>query len=111
MPLITDAAVHAAFDYLNEAADAAAKARADRILAEHKRKKVLAEMLLEQTAGSADMRRAAAEASPEYWEACEDEARATRADVWHQHQKGKAMAIIEAWRTEQSNLRSAGKVG
>lgn len=111
MPLITDKAVQAAFDYLNEAADAAAKARADRILAEHKRKKVLAELLLEQKEGSADRRKAAAEAHPDYWSVCQEEANAVRADTWHGHQKARAMAIIEAWRTEQSNIRSAGRVG
>lgn len=111
MPLISDKMVHAAFDYLNDAADAAAKGRADRILSEHKRKKVFAEVLLLQSGGSADVRRAAAEASAIYWQACEAEAEAVRVDAWHQHQKGKAMAVIEAWRTEQSNMRSAGRVG
>jgi hypothetical protein len=111
MPLITDSMVSAAFDYLNEAADAAAKARADRILAEHKRKKVLAELLLGTEKGSADLRKAAAEAHPDYWEACKAEAEAVRADSWHHHQKGRAVAVIEAWRTEQSNLRQTSRVG
>lgn len=109
--LITEKMVNAAFDYLNDAADAAAKARADKILTEHRRKKVFAELLLLQEKGTADLRRAAVEAHPEYWTACEAEAAAVRDDAWHSHQKGKAMAVIEAWRTEQSNLRSAGRVG
>ena len=111
MPLITERMVQAAFDYLNDAADAAAKARADKILAEHKRKKVFSEMLLEQPSGTADLRRAAAEASPAYWASCKEEAEAVRLDHWHAHQKGKAMAILDAWRTEQSTLRQTSRVG
>lgn len=111
MALISDKAVQAAFDYLNDAADAAAKARADRILSEHKRKKVLAELVMEQKEGSADRRRAAAEADPEYWKSCQEEAEAVRADSWHMHQKARAMAVIDAWRTEQSNLRQTSRVG
>jgi hypothetical protein len=111
MPLITDKMVQAAFDYLNGAADAAAKARADKLLAEHMRKKVFSELLLEQEKGSADLRRAAVEAHPKYWESCKAEAKAVESDAWHAHQKGRAMAVIDAWRTEQSNLRGATRVG
>jgi hypothetical protein len=111
MTLITEKMVQAAFDYLNDAADAAAKARGDRILAEHRRKKVLAELLIEQEGGTVDLRRAKAEADHDYWKACQDEAEAVRMDAWHSHQKGKAMAIIDAWRTEQSNLRQTSRIG
>lgn len=109
--LITNRMVEAAFEYLNEAADAAAKARADKILSEHKRKRVFAEELLAQPGGTADLRKAAAEASPSHWEACKEEAEATRLDAWHSHQKGKAMAVLDAWRTEQSTLRQTSRVG
>lgn len=111
MALITDQMVHAAFDYLHDAADAAAKARADRVLMEHKRKKVLAELLLEADRKTSDLRRAWAESHPHYWDACKAEAEAVRADEWHRMQKAKAEAIIDAWRTENANLRSAGRVG
>ncbi len=110
MPLITDQMVQAAFDYLHEAADAAAKARADKILTEHRRKKVLAEIMLDADMKTADLRKAFAESHEDYWQACQDEANAVRADTWHSHQKARAMAVIEAWRTEQSNQRAAGKV-
>lgn len=111
MTLITDKMVHAAFDYLNEAADAAAKARADRILSEHGRKRKLAELVLAAPHKTGELRKAWAEAHDDYWLVCEEEAVAINADEWHRHQRMRAEAICEAWRTEQANLRGAGKVG
>lgn len=111
MALITEKMVYAAFDYLNDAADAAAKARHDRILTEHSRKKILAELMLEADKKTADLRKAWAESHPVYWEACKAEAEAVRADEWHRMQRAKAEAIIDAWRTENANQRSAGRVG
>ncbi len=110
MPLVSDAMVHAAFDYLHDAADAAAKARADKILSEHKRKKVLGKLILECELKTEGQRKAWAESHDLYWQACEEEAKAAHVDLWHMHQKTRAMAVIEAWRTEQSNQRAAGKV-
>lgn len=111
MPLITEKMVHVAFDYLHDAADAAAMAKHNRILAEHRRKKILAELMLEADKRTADMRKAWAESHPVYWEACKEEAEAVRADEWHRMQKAKAEAVIDAWRTENANQRSAGRVG
>jgi hypothetical protein len=109
--LISDTMVHAAFDYLNDAADAAAKARANRILAEYGRKRKLAELILEAPHKTGELRRAWAEAHNDYWLSCEEEAEAIKADEWHRHQRVRAEAVCEAWRTEQANLRGTGRVG
>lgn len=105
MTLITDHMVQAAFDYLNDAADAAAKAKADRILSEHRRKSGLAKLILDSPEETDTRRKAWAESQPVYAGLCEDEAKSVYADEWHRHQRGKAEAVIEAWRTEQANLR------
>lgn len=108
--LISNEMVQAAFDYLNDAADAAAKAKADRVLAEHRRKKVLAELTLEASQKTADLRKAWAESHPTYWDACQAEANAVRADEWHRMNRAKAEALVSAWQTENANLRATTRI-
>lgn len=111
MPLISDAMVQAAFDYLNESGDNAAQAKADRYIAEHRRKAALSKLILGSKQKTSDMRRAEAEASDGYMAACEVEAEAIRADEWHRLQRMRAEATIEAFRTEQANMRGLRKIG
>lgn len=108
--LITDKMVHAAFDWLKENSGTAAAARANRIRAEHNTKKVKGKCFLEAEGSNIAERDARALQSPSLDEAIDAEAEAVRVDEWHRNQRNKAEAIIEAWRTEQSNLRAMGKV-
>ena len=107
--LITDNHVQSAFDWLEEHADSAAKAKADRILAEHNVKRVKAS-IWKQADGSNGFRDAYADAHDMTQEAVEKLAEAIHRDEWHRTHRAKAEAIIEAWRTEQSNFRAMGKV-
>ena len=108
--IVSEEAIQAAFDYLNEQGAKAAQAKADIIIAEFRRKRVRAQLILASKQTTAVMREADAESHPDYWEACQQEAEAAQAMYWHQHQRVRSDAIIEAWRTEQSNSRSLSRV-
>lgn len=110
MILISDDLVQSAFDWLRENTRPAAAAKAARIRAEHTTKRVKAQMFLEAS-GSVAERDARAIASDEYLEAVDAEASAVEQDEYHRNQRNKAEAIIDAWRTEQSNYRAMGRVG
>jgi hypothetical protein len=110
MRLITDKHVHAAFEWLEAHANSAAKAKADRILAEHAVKKTKAR-LFKDADGSVGFRDAYADAHEDTQKAVDALAESVERDEWHRAHRAKAEAIIEAWRTEQSNFRAMGKVG
>ena len=110
MPLVTEENAQAAFDYLNNAVDAAGMARCNKILTEAKRKSIEAKLMRECNDKTQSEKATYANSHPEYLEACEAEAKAAGIDEWHRHQKSRASAVIEAWRTEQANLRGASKV-
>ena len=110
MALVSEDNVQAAFDYLNNAADAAAMAKCNKILTEAKRKSVEASLMRECNDKTQSEKATYAKAHPAYIEACEAEAKAAGDDEWHRHQKARASAVIEAWRTEQANLRGASRV-
>lgn len=107
--LVTEKMVRDAFDWMDENAGPAAHARAERIRAEHGVKKARARSFLEST-GTVAEREAKALASQAYEEASEIEIQAVGRDEWMRNQRNKCEAIIEAWRTECSNLRGMGKV-
>lgn len=111
MALIDDEKVQAAFNYLHDSAEAAAIAKMRKVRTDFYRKHLKAKLIKESKGTSAAERTTDAEANPKYWEACEEHALAVRDDAWHYSKKGDAEAIIEAWRTEQANLRGAMKVG
>ena len=104
--LITDEMMEAALDYLATASDHIAAARAARLRAEFKRKRVRAKLIFQSNQPSALMREAWAEAHEVYFEACEEEVKATEADEKAREERNKANTIIEAWRTENANRRS-----
>jgi len=108
--LISDDLVEKAFDWLKDNAAQSAAAKAARIRAEHNVKRVKAQKFLESE-GSIAERDARAIASDEYAEAIDQECEAVERDEFHRNQRNKASAIIEAWRTEQSNYRAMQKVG
>lgn len=108
--LVTDEMVSAALEYLSRSTVDSAKAKAERVMAEHNRKRVRARMILDSDQTTATMREADAEASQPYLEACQAERDAVERDEYHRAARIKADAIIEAWRTENANIRAAEKV-
>ena len=110
VPLVSQSMIQAVFDYLNEQGDASAQAHADLILAEFRRKKCRAALIFNSTEKTMGMREAEAECHPDYEEACVVEAKCAERVAWHRHQKSRADAICDAWRTEQSTNRSLSRV-
>ena len=107
--LVTDAMVEEALNYLSVSSDHIAAARAMRLRAEFKRKRVRAKLILESNQSSAIMREAWAEAHSLYYEACEDEVKAVEADEHARSERNKAETVIEAWRTENANQRAGSQ--
>jgi len=108
--LVTDKMVQNAFDYLTEAASKAAVARAMRIKAEYRLKQTKAKLMMEMQ-GAIALREAQAEIHPDYSKALGVLIEAVEQDELHRHRKDTAIAIIEAWRTEQANHRNSARVG
>lgn len=106
---IRDETVHAAFDMLEGHAQPAAAAKAMRERREDEKKTAKARAFLHAT-GSVAERDAHAILTEEYQQACERFYAAVEADEEYRNQRGKCEAIIEAWRTVQSNYRAMGKV-
>lgn len=104
--LVTDDMLEAAIQYLAKSSELIAAARANRLRAEHKRKRLRAKLILQSEERSATMREAWAEASEPYAQVCEEEALAVEADEFHRNERNKADVIIEAWRTENANHRA-----
>lgn len=106
---IRDETVHAAFDTLEAHAQPAAAARAMRERRDDQRRAAKARSLL-MTTGNVAEREAQSILSDEYREACERFYEAVEADEHYRNQRSKCEAIIEAWRTVQSNQRAMAKV-
>ena len=104
--LVTGEMVEEALNYLASSSDHIAAARAMRLRAEFKRKRVRAKLILESNQSSAIAREAWAEAHSLYHEACENEVKAVEADEYARAERNKADAILEAWRTENANHRA-----
>lgn len=105
---IRDETVHAAFDMLESNAQPAAAARAMRERREDERKAAKARVFLKST-GSVGERESHAILSEEYRIASEGYYAAIEADEEYRNQRSKCEAIIEAWRTVQSNYRAMGR--
>ena len=107
--IIRDETVHAAFDMLESHAQPAAAARAMRERREDERRAAKARAFLNAT-GTAGEREAQSVLDEDYRQACERFYAAVEADEEYRNQRSKCEAIIEAWRTVQSNFRAMGKV-
>lgn len=107
---IRDETVQSAFHILDEATEHASQARMWRERAEDERKEAKARAFLAAT-GSVGEREAQAILSDGYREASERFYEAVKADEFWRQNTSKANAIIEAWRTVQSNQRAMAKVG
>ena len=106
---IRDETVHAAFDMLESHAQPAAAAKAMRERRDDERKAAKARAF-RAAKGSVAEREAEAILTEEYQQACERFYAAVEADEEFRHQRSKCEAVIEAWRTVQSNYRAMGKV-
>ena len=107
--IIRDETVHAAFDTLEIQAQPAAAAKAMRERREDERKAAKARAFLKST-GSVAEREAHALLSEDYQIASERYYAAVEADEEYRNTRSKCEAIIEAWRTCQSNFRAMGRI-
>ena len=106
---IRDETVHGAFDMLESHAQPAAAARAMRERRDDERRAARARAFL-KTAGTVAEREALSLLDEDYRIACEGFYAAVEADEEYRNQRSKCEAVIEAWRTVQSNYRAMGKV-
>lgn len=104
--LITDDMIEAAIQYLAKSSELIAASRANRLRAEHKRKRTRAQLMMQSVERSATMREAWAESHEIYAAACEEEAKAVEHDEFHRNERNKADTIIAAWQTEGANNRA-----
>jgi hypothetical protein len=106
---IRDETVHAAFDMLETHAQPAAAARAMRERREEEKRQAKACAFLKAT-GSVAERDATSLLDEAYQQSCERFYAAVEADEEYRNQRSKCEAVIEAWRTVQSNYRAMAKV-
>lgn len=106
---IRDETVHAAFDMLEGHAQPAAAARAMRERRDDERRAAKARAFLKAT-GTVAEREASSLLDEGFTQACERFYAAVEADEEYRNERSKREAVIEAWRTVQSNFRAMGKV-
>lgn len=105
---IPDQQVQAAFDLLRSPDHA--KARAAHEYAEKRLKVVLAKAQLSANGKTVGEREATALASDEYEAACKQARLIAEAYYALKDQRDAASATLDAWRTQQSDMRAMGKV-
>lgn len=109
--MIAEKDIEKALDYLRESAVEAATARANMKYLSEFLKSKRAQLKLQQVG----MSNAAAEdfalADPAYLEVLDGYRVAVEMDSRHQFKREAAVALIDAWRTQQSNLRAEGRIG
>jgi t-SNARE complex subunit (syntaxin) len=101
--------VETALEYLNADPHPLARAQRDIFVAENNSKRVFARAFL-NAEGSVEARKAIAELDVDYISARNREAEAIEQLHDHREHKNGAEFIIEAWRTEQSNIRASERV-
>lgn len=108
--MIPESDVEKAVDYLRSSAREAAQARAEAKYLDKYLPKLKAKLKLAQAPGISN---AAAEdaalASDDYQAGLDGYKAAVEADAFHSFKREAAIAMIDAWRTQQSNLRAEGK--
>lgn len=105
---ITDQQVQQAFDILHEPAHA--KARAAYEFAEKRLKVVLAKAQLAAEGKTVGERDANAQTSPDYEAALTKFRLIAETYHWERDRREAAKAVIDAWRTQQSDMRAMGRV-
>jgi len=106
---IPDSHVEHAFELLKSQKHAAARAAYE--FAEKQLKVVLARATLQANGKTVGEREATALASPEYERALTDFRLVAETYYGERDRRDAASAIIDAWRTQQSDMRAMGKVG
>lgn len=104
--LVSDDLVQTALDRWRDLIQEAPAAKANRIRAEHARKRTLSKLFLEAPGNSIREREAWAETQDDYLKACDGEAEAIHADERCRAEMNRIQAITEAWRTEQATIRA-----
>lgn len=106
---IPDSHVEHAFDLLKSQSHASARAAYE--FAEKNLKVVLAKASLAANGKTVGEREASALASPEYERALNDFKLIAQTYHSERDRRDAASAVIDAWRTQQSDMRAMGKVG
>lgn len=109
--MIQDDDIEKAVDYLRNNATKAAKAKAERIYMMEYRKVAKAQIMRENDDKALGAQEAIAYSDPRYVQHLQAMREAIEADEYHGWMMKAADAKIEAWRTQQSNARSLGKLG
>lgn len=106
---VPESHVQHSFDILKSQDHAAARAAYE--FAEKSLKVTLAKAMLQANGKTVGEREATALASPEYERALHDYKLVAEAYYTAKDRRDAASAVIDAWRTQQSDLRALGKVG
>lgn len=108
--MISDEKVEAALDYLARNVEAAAAARANKIFMVEGRKVKKAQLMCMSNDMTENARERFAYAHDDYSAYLEKMKEAIYEDAKHEFRRDAYNATIEAWRTEQANIRVAEKV-
>jgi hypothetical protein len=108
--MINDESVDNALRYLAESAEEAAQARADKVYLTEFRKTKKAELMNKSDAETESGRERHAYAHKDYKGVLEGYKEAVRQDALHSFKRTAAEAVIEAWRTQQANIRAAESI-
>lgn len=107
--MIAESDIEKAVDYLRSSSGEAAQARANvKYLAEFLKSK-RAQLMVAQTGVSNAAAETHALASPDYLAVLDGYKAAVEQDARHQFKREAAVALIDAWRTQQSTLRAEGR--
>lgn len=108
--MISDDEIEKALDYLRDSAEDAAQARANRVYLTEYRKTKKAELMGQCSHTNVNAQERYAYAHTEMKEFLLGFKQAVYLDAKHEFLRKAADARIEAWRTEQANQRTMGKI-
>ena len=109
--MISDEQIEAALDYLAKNVEASAKARAEKIYMVEYRKTVKAELMNKCNESTEGARERFAYSHEDYKEHLDAMRTAIEIDAKCEFRRAAYNATIEAWRTQQANERTIGKIG
>ena len=109
MKQITEEMIDKALEYLRETAGDAAKARAERLYLEEFKKSKKALLMTKYPELPVNAQERESLADDEYLNLLDAWRDAVEQDEFFRYKREAAGAIIEAWRTQQANLRAEGK--
>lgn len=107
--MISEAEVEKAIDWLRDNARPAAQAKAERVYMDEYRKTIEAELMSEKAGEAANKQQVYARAHPRYIAHLQAYRTAVENDEAMRWLMVAAEAKIEAWRTQQANLRAEGR--